>query len=280
MIGSVLGGLLRNMAPDSWFPGDPFTFDSVVKENIEAQPKLVQKKMREAKFGINEQSSEEDKRSVKPWGKYRRKAYVSVDIGKKTDFTAVSIIEPYEPLKQRDDGRDVYDVSFIQRIPLDTPYPKVAKGLARLDKKLRKTKEFEYIYWIFDSGGVGESVTDMVVDLLPNSDIYRCYLTGGQYPNFNFETNSVSLPKTQMASTLIMLFESDRIEISGGADDYFEELEALRDELYNFELRISPNKVDQWGAFKYSKHDDLAVSLGMGGWLAEFMEGRGTVEIW
>ena len=256
-----------NVAPDHWFPGDGRSLQSVIDEMPhDIKPKQADK-------------IDPKEKVVKPWGTYKRKAYIGLDLGKKSDATALVVLEPYIPTEEREDGRDVYDVSFIARAGLETPYPDIARKLAAIDKQLNDTGEIDYIYYTIDSGGVGESVTDLIVELLPNADnIMRVYLTGGVHPTINYETNSIMLPKTQMVSAMIMLFESGRIKISTG--DYNEDIAELRDELYNFELKIQSGRTDTYGAFKFGKHDDLACALGMSCWLAEYDAGLGAIEVW
>lgn len=252
---------------DNWFPGDSRSLQSVIDE----MPHDIKQKKAD--------KIDEKEKVVKPWGTYKRKAYVGLDLGKKADPTAIVVLEPYIPIEERSDGRDVYDVSFIARAGLETPYPDIARKLADIDAQLMSTGEIDYVYYTIDSGGVGESVTDMIIELLPNADnIMRVYLTGGIHPNINYETNSISLPKAQMVSAMIMLFESGRIKISTG--EFNSDIEELRDELYNFELKIQSGRTDTYGAFKFGKHDDLACALGMSCWLAEYDAGLGTISVW
>lgn len=263
------------MPHGSWFPGDPWTIETLYRE----QPEQLQKKRRRDVF--NREIADDDPTSTtRPWGRYKRKVYVGVDCGKRADPSAIAVLIPFEPFERRADGRDVYEVPFIRRIPLDTPYPDVARAIARLDDYLRRRGDIDWIYYCVDSGGVGESVVDMVKELLPNIELYKAYLTGGYHVNQKWETREISLPKAQMVSTMIMLFESERIEVSGEAKEYRAEIEALQDELYNYELRTTESKHDLYGAFTVGKHDDLATSLGLGAWLGEFFEGRGEVALW
>ena len=50
---------------------------------------------------------------------------------------------------------------------------------------------------------------EMIINALPHADIRKCYLTGGINPSD--DGIQIKLPKTQMASTLVALFDDGRV---------------------------------------------------------------------
>jgi hypothetical protein len=260
--------------PDHWFPGDPWDIDTLFNERPEL---LARKKESDQKYSLDLLTLK-DKTRIKDWGVYSGTAYVGIDIGKRADPTALILMKSFEPIPPRPDSMNMYHISMVRRIELETPYPDIVRGIERLDRLMRKSGEYDEIVYVIDSGGVGESVIDALKETLPNANIRRVYITGGLKYRIDDWTSDIMLPKPILASTMIMLFEAERIYIS--TQDYAEEIKAMQDELFNYEMQISKAKVDQYGAFKFGKHDDLATALGLAAWYAEYTEGRGKVEIW
>jgi hypothetical protein len=48
-----------------------------------------------------------------------------------------------------------------------------------------------------------------------------------------------------------------------------QDAEALKDELLNFEIKITDADHDTYGAFKIGTHDDLTIALGFGVFYSE-----------
>jgi hypothetical protein len=220
-------------------------------------------------------------------GSYNKSIYVAVDLGKKADHTAITTIEPLIP-KPRGVDSDIfsaivsggekqftYNVTKIKRYDLEIPYPKIARTLQKTDTQLNAKEDVDYIYYVIDEGGVGAAVTDQVCELIPLADVYRVTLTGGTRPRWN-DSRNLSLPKPQMASTLIALLEADRIWIPRG------EIQAdiIRQELLNYEHKVSQVGYDQFGSMKTGMHDDIVSALGIGIYVAESMGGGSVPLMW
>lgn len=245
----------------SWFPGDPWTIETLYDEQDAAR--------RTARDAELKEKSEEWRTTE--YGNYNKSIYVGLDPGKKQDYSALVFLEPFLPLDpEEQQGKYVYHISRITRLPLETPYPKIARLLRKTHRQLTKSPDFNYIYYVIDEGGVGTAVTDQVVELIPDADIYRVTLTGGLRPKWNHQRD-VSLPKPQMASTLIALFEGRRLWV---APEMKTKLEELREELMAYERKITAAGHDQFGAMKIGTHDDIASAIGLAAWIAEGHGGR------
>jgi hypothetical protein len=146
-------------------------------------------------------------------------------------------------------------------------YTEVAAKVKRLDEQLRADAEERgfwcHVTYVLDSLGVGELVSEMIIRALPHADIRKCYLTGGI--NGSEEDIQIKLPKTQMASTLVALFDDGRVKVPKSS----KEIEAMVEELLNYEIHVSEEGHDQYGAFKIGTHDDLVTALGLACWYAE-----------
>lgn len=250
--------------PDHWFPSDSWTLEDIVdgprREQQQAEQRERSEEWRTTEYGYCNKS-----------------IYVGLDPGKKQDYSALIFLEPFYPLDPEENHeRFTYHLSRIERLPLETPYPKIARLLRKAYKQLISSPNWDYVYIVIDEGGVGTAVADQIVELIPNADIYRVTLTGGIRPKW-IDARNVSLPKPQMASTLIALFEGRRIWV---ASEDKKQLEELKDELYTYERKITQIGHDIYGAMKIGAHDDIASAIGIAAWVAEDNNGGAVPVMW
>jgi hypothetical protein len=188
--------------------------------------------------------------------------YIGVDLGRKRDPSTVVVVEAQYTAA----GTAFYLGRQIKRFRLSMLYTDVASKLKKLDQQLRawsaKDGKQASIIYLLDSGGVGEGVSELVTAALPEATIFKCYLTGGyQHSIDGFE---IRVPKSQMVSALVAVFDANRISLPAGA----REIDAMLDELSNYAIHISEEGRDVYGA-RVSKHDDLVCALGLAVWYAE-----------
>jgi hypothetical protein len=186
---------------------------------------------------------------------------VGIDLGQKWDPTAIAVVEvPYNQSHRF--------AKYLKRLPLGLLYADAAAKVKRLDEQLRAGVREKglpcLITYILDSTGVGEGVSEMVIKALPNADIRKCYLTGGIDPKE--DGIQIKLPKTQLVSTLVALFDDGRVKLPRSSNG----IEAMVGELLNYEIHVSEEGHDQFGAFKTGSHDDLVTALGLACWYAEY----------
>jgi len=254
---------VRRMSPRlAWFPGDG-PLEDFVREVEEAKREYAraQKRKRLIEQGI-----------VPPKAPPRAEGHVSyvvgVDIGQRVDPTALAVVET----RHNAQARGYYIVLFLRRLKLGLLYADVATQIARLDTKLRKEASKNRldagVTYILDATGVGQGPSEQIAQALnaqSYADVYRCYLTGGINPIADDETMQIKLPKTQMVSSLVAVFDSDRIELPARSKEF----DAMVNELSSFEIRVSEEGRNSFGAFKVGKHDDLVTALGLAVWLGE-----------
>jgi hypothetical protein len=263
--------------PLDWDVDDPHSLDDVYHE---LDKQRVAFGMDPLKDPAKEREASLEWRSEQE-GDYNRSIYVAVDLGKKADHTAVTIIEPFLPRFQSPDSvifghrAFIYKISRIRRYDLETPYPVIARTLKKINNQLIQDDKLDYIYFVLDEGGVGAGVSDQVCELIPHADVYRVTLTGGKSAKWN-DSRNLSLPKPQMSSTLIALFEADRIWIPKGEHH----AEDLKQELLNYEHKVSQAGHDQYGSIKTGTFDDIVSALGIGIWVAEDSGGGAIPLFW
>ncbi len=204
---------------------------------------------------------------------------IGVDVGKLHDPTAIAVAE----LERRHNGkwregnmvlsslnqverigeaRPVLVVHYllrhIERLPLGTSYPNVAKHIAdMLCNPLFYVRQVEVR---IDVTGVGRPVYDDLVEEAQLRAESRAanILPITFVPGQKYNRSTGALGKAYMVSRLQALLQNTRIHAPDTP-----EVEALQEELKVYEIRIDRDGHDTYGAFKIGKHDDLATALGL-----------------
>jgi len=201
--------------------------------------------------------------------------FCGVDLGKRHDNSTVCICEQIKG----SEGESHYYVRLLKRFPIQSRYTAIAKALAKMDSQLKdhgaKKGKVAEITYILDSTGVGEAVTELVEKNMPYADIVKCYLTGGINTNIDEWSKEVHLPKSQMVSNLVALFDAGQISLTKKS----KEIDAMLEELQNYEIRVSSEGRDQYGAFAGGAFDDLVTSLALAVWAGE-QDQYQPIEMW
>lgn len=191
---------------------------------------------------------------------------IGVDIGQKIDPSALAVAEIEKQGKAYH-----YLMRHIERLPLGTPYPAVVARLVAVKKSLAERGIRDVRWWV-DSTGVGQPV----VDLLQAAGIYptAVYLTGNDKAVRDDNGQTLRLGKPLLVSRLQVLLQCGRIHLPKTP-----EAGALADELLNYEIRVSDEGQDSYGAFKVGTHDDLATALGLACWQEPQGWTRGPIDV-
>lgn len=195
---------------------------------------------------------------------------IGIDIGQKHDPTAIAVVEQaYRPRGDR--LEEHYTCRFLERLPLGTPYPQVAtrlKEIARNAEMVVRQDELargwndrghrvDVGFQVYcDATGVGQPVVDLLAE--SGLGVTPVYFTHGD--RRTEEQGRVVLGKAWLVSRLQALFQTRRIALPRDHP----EAEALRDELMTYEIKVSPDANDRYGAFRTGTHDDLVTAVGLG----------------
>lgn len=179
---------------------------------------------------------------------------IGVDIGQKVDPTAICVSETQ--LRKSGDREDTHFlIRHLARLPLGTPYPEVAREVARIVAQVRQQTGKSPTLFI-DATGVGQPVVDLIEAEGVGCQIQAVYFTYGDRRTQSHGT--VTLGKAFLVCRLQTLLQSNRIHLPRTA-----EAEVLATELQNYEIRVDDNANDKYGAFKVGTHDDLVTALGL-----------------
>lgn len=189
--------------------------------------------------------------------------HIGIDIGQKRDPTAIAVCE-ITPNGEE----ELYTTRFLQRLPLGTPYPKVAERIAEIvENTRRKIWEDEIKDGVFqsspivdaqvfvDATGVGKPVVDVLRET--GLEIVECYFTHGD--RRAKEQGRVTIGKAWLVSRLQALLQTQRLVLPSNSA----EADALLQELLDYEIRVDQNANDKYGAFRVGTHDDLVTAVGL-----------------
>lgn len=199
---------------------------------------------------------------------------VGVDIGQQRDPTAIAVLEAQTPYVERPwwprdlapSPPPVFQCRFLERLPLGTPYPDVARRVAEIQRNashkaaqrvLERTGQYVSVHAVtyVDATGVGKPIVDLLQE--HGADVTDCYFTHGD--RRTEDGGRVTIGKAFLVARLQMLFQSGRMRLP---EDH-PEARPLKDELLDYEIRVDQNANDRYGAFKTGAHDDLVTALGL-----------------
>jgi len=200
---------------------------------------------------------------------------IGVDIGQQRDPTAIVVTEkeritavdrgwrvPVSSATGREIQRDVeysdrYSVRHLERLPLGTPYPDVANRIATVVRGV-KARVHGQLLVMTDCTGVGAPIVDLVRQAITGSGITVVAVTFTHGDRYERRHDSASLGKAYLVSRLQVLLQIEALKLPRTS-----EAEQLADELMNYEIKVTQNGNDTYGAFKVGTHDDLATALGL-----------------
>jgi hypothetical protein len=237
--------------------------------------------------------------------KYSPRRYtVGVDLGQANDPTAIAVMERVvvppqtalfapvgsHPGNRLVEGDIVYDLVYLKRPRLGTPYDVIAKRVCDLICELEPEGSFGELGQVtlaVDATGVGRGICDMLHTELkrrgatsksvPRVDFRRVSITGSQTQLKRPErTNGYwSVPKKDLVFPAVAAFQQGKIRIAKGIKDR----EALVHELKNYSRKTNIATGNMaFEPWRESDHDDLlfAVCLSLWGWQ---VQRRGTTRL-
>ena len=188
------------------------------------------------------------------------------------------------------EGRSVYDLVYLKRPKLGTPYDTIARRVADLICELEPQGAFGELGQVtlsVDGTGVGRAVVDLL-----DSEFKRRGATSKAVPKVDFRRVSVtgsqgtlkrptrtdgywSVPKKDLIFPAVAAFQQGKIRIAKGIKDR----DALVNELKNYRSKVNIATGNlAFEPWRESEHDDLlfATCLALWGWE---VKRRGTTKL-
>jgi hypothetical protein len=173
---------------------------------------------------------------------------VGVDLGQSFDPTAIAVVKKIEDSA----GHAIFQIGHLERMPLQTLYPRVVAHVGNLMQRLRGNVEL-----VIDATGVGRAVADMfvVAGLAP---ICATIHSGDAITS---EGLHYKVPKLTLVSRVQSLLHGGQLKIHKGLAD----APALVNELQNFRAQVSDLGHWRFGA-RANDHDDLVLAVSVALW--------------
>ncbi len=191
-------------------------------------------------------------------GALRGGVTIGADIGQKHDPTAVAVAE--RELRVEDSGAETYHIiRHLERLPLGTPYPAVATRLREIVRGTHQQRVYVHRVYV-DATGVGQPVVDLLAGSgagAIGAPLRAVYFTYGDR-RVEKEDKTISLGKAWLVSRVQALLQTGRILLPKTAES-----EVLAKELLDYEIRVTEDANDHYGAFSTGAHDDLVTALGL-----------------
>ena len=198
-------------------------------------------------------------------------ATIGVDVGQRVDPSAIAVVETeprdgpprlHQPAWGLADApprvvshEDHFVCRYLERVPPATSYPDVAARVAAVARAVAvRTRQQPTLY--VDATGVGTPL----VDILKRADV-RCPIRAVYFTHGDRRTEDggeVRLGKAWLVSRLQALLQTQRLHLPRTP-----EAEILAKELLDYEIKVSEDANDRYGAFKVGTHDDLVTALGL-----------------
>lgn len=195
------------------------------------------------------------------------------DLGQRQDPTALAVVEhdereyPVESrmipiggatlVEEQPPRREMhYVVRHLERLPLMTSYPDVAKRVAKMagDVQARSGGRTPRLY--VDATGVGTPVVDSLKQARVPASIRPVFFNHGD--KFTSHDGEYRMGKAFLVSRLQVLLQNRQLHLPETA-----EARALHSELLDYEIHIDERGSDTYGAFRVGRHDDLCTAVGL-----------------
>ena len=207
--------------------------------------------------------------SVANWGKGppppppTPPACIGVDVGQQRDYSCIAAVEPTRPSVA---DPWTHNVRFLERLALGTSYPRVADRVARVLANVRAMPlpegctEPRRITCVVDVTGVGRPLYDLIRQRAAGTGamIVAATFTHGDRLTPTGK-DAVSVGKAALVSRLQVLLQDRRLILPASVPW----AQVMIDELLNYEIRVSPEGNDQYGAWAVGKHDDAVTAVGL-----------------
>jgi hypothetical protein len=161
--------------------------------------------------------------------------FVSLDLGKRNDFTACITFE----VTQRKDTLFWVEMIGAHRYPLGTEYRAIIDDVKMMvnHKKFRDS----HLTIVGDATGVGEAVFEQVLHAIVGKRILPVIITGGLHETEHGWYSHV--PKDRLVSIVDATLDGDRIDVP----DTHELAQIIKRELHNFRSKRTPTGHEQFG---------------------------------
>ena len=200
--------------------------------------------------------------------------YLSVDVGKLQDYTAIAVFFEFEwrevfkslthpevitNIVPQPTGAIKYELIGLKRLELGTPYPEQVRAVNAIHQGLKATTR-EPVHIVLDATGVGTAVADLFRE--DGMNPIEIVITAGE--SHSTRRNGYNVGKNELISALQRVIGCGELRISA-------ELPLapiLLEEATRMEVKQNPTTGNLTFRHRDGEKDDLVLALAQGLWVA------------
>jgi hypothetical protein len=182
--------------------------------------------------------------------------FAGLDLGQAQDYTALAILE------RQGFSRETftYTCRHLQRWQLRTSFQTIVADTARMMNSREMHQGDKQPTLAVDATGLGAPVVDLFKAERMAATLEPIQITGGS--DVTNDNGVTRVPKRDLVSTAQVFLQSDRLKIVPTLPD----AQTLTRELQNFQVKITDNAHDTYGAWREGTHDDLVLAVALALW--------------
>lgn len=192
---------------------------------------------------------------------------IGIDIGKRHDPSAIVVAVAESRIV---DGKKSthYTVPYLDRLELETPYPKqveelteICRGATKRFNESGRSRSMKKHRIFVDVTGVGDAVVDLLEPNLKSIGIlHPCRFAGGDQLNRSDNGRDFRIGKSYFVSRLQVLSESRVVHLPQN----YPEAEQLAKEMLDFDIDVDEQSGKAtYGAIRPGTHDDMVTAIGL-----------------
>lgn len=182
-------------------------------------------------------------------------AMIGLDLGQRREPSALCVVQVQERWGLRDRRVDHFLVRHLERLPMGSTFPAVARRTAEVVAEVRRRSDDCPCFFV-DATGLGDPVVDLFKVEIPDVWVRPVYFTHGDQRNA--EDGNIRLGKAWLVARLQTLLQTGQLHLPRTP-----EAETLARDLLDFEIQVTEDANERYGAFRVGRHDDLITALGL-----------------
>ena len=189
--------------------------------------------------------------------------FVGVDLGQVNDPTAIAVVERAELVGAWDHSAWAFRKKIecrlrgLTRLPLGMKYTEIERNVVQMVEAMALRGKCEVLV---DATGVGIAVVDYLRESLAGRPTRAVMVTPGQTERSDEQFDYV--PKRDLMVGLELLLERDELKIA----KTLKYGEALKKEMADMRVKVTPAGHEQFGAWRQGEHDDLVFAVALACW--------------
>ena len=181
---------------------------------------------------------------------------IGVKLGQKNLPTAICVVDSKWRRPSSAPGREShFVVRHVERLPAGTSFPESAEVLDRLHTGARSKAGYRPRIFV-DATGLGSPILELLSAKV--GWIVGVYFNHGDRRLEDSSADEIRLGKAWLIARLQTLLQTQRLHLPKGKD-----FQSLAQDLCDYQIEVTPDANDRYGAFKVGSQDEVVTALGL-----------------